>query len=246
MLCKKCGKEIQEDTKFCPNCGTKVEKKEETLEDILSGSVKPSEGYPASGTIQAVGGQPTAGSLNANVRVSTVEQNEARQIEALKKYDVDKWFTEKVSAKDTNRPQLQAMIDFAREGDTIYIHDFSRLARSTADLLKLVEQLQAKGVHLVSNKENIDTSTPTGRLMLTMIGAINEFERCNLLERQREGIAIAKAQGKFKGRKEVKADDFAAQYQRYLNRELNKAQLAKTLGISRPTLDKLIRQHTTA
>lgn len=182
----------------------------------------------------------------AYVRVSTVEQNEARQIEALKKYDVDKWFTEKVSAKDTNRPQLQAMIDFAREGDTIYIHDFSRLARSTADLLKLVEQLQAKGVHLVSNKENIDTSTPTGRLMLTMIGAINEFERCNLLERQREGIAIAKAQGKFKGRKEVKADDFAAQYQRYLNRELNKAQLAKTLGISRPTLDKLIRQHTTA
>ena len=122
----------------------------------------------------------------AYVRVSTVEQNEARQIEALKKYDVDKWFTEKVSAKDTNRPQLQAMIDFAREGDTIYIHDFSRLARSTADLLKLVEQLQAKGVHLVSNKENIDTSTPTGRLMLTMIGAINEFERCNLLERQRE------------------------------------------------------------
>lgn len=113
----------------------------------------------------------------AYVRVSTVEQNEARQIEALKKYDVDKWFTEKVSAKDTNRPQLQAMIDFAREGDTIYIHDFSRLARSTADLLKLVEQLQAKGVHLVSNKENIDTSTPTGRLMLTMIGAINEFER---------------------------------------------------------------------
>ena len=129
----------------------------------------------------------------AYVRVSTVEQNEARQIEALKKYDVDKWFTEKVSAKDTNRPQLQAMIDFAREGDTIYIHDFSRLARSTADLLKLVEQLQAKGVHLVSNKENIDTSTPTGRLMLTMIGAINEFERCNLLERQREGYRHCKS-----------------------------------------------------
>ena len=121
-----------------------------------------------------------------------------------------------------------------------------RLLALPEDLLKLVEQLQAKGVHLVSNKENIDTSTPTGRLMLTMIGAINEFERCNLLERQREGIAIAKAQGKFKGRKEVKADDFAAQYQRYLNRELNKAQLAKTLGISRPTLDKMIRQHTTA
>ena len=107
-------------------------------------------------------------------------------------------------------------------------------------------ETQPQDVQKVFGKENIDTSTPTGRLMLTMIGAINEFERCNLLERQREGIAIAKAQGKFKGRKEVKADDFAAQYQRYLNRELNKAQLAKTLGISRPTLDKLIRQHTTA
>ena len=179
----------------------------------------------------------------AYVRVSTVEQNEARQIEALKKYDVDKWFTEKVSAKDTNRPQLQAMIDFAREGDTIYIHDFSRLARSTADLLKLVEQLQAKGVHLVSNKENIDTSTPTGRLMLTMIGAINEFERMNLLERQREGIALAVQEGKYKGRKEVRIENFASHYERYMRREVNKAQLAKELNISRPTLDKLFREH---
>ena len=102
------------------------------------------------------------------VRVSTVEQNEQRQIEAMHKYDIEKWFTEKVSAKDTNRPQLQAMLDFAREGDTIYIHDFSRLARSTRDLLDIVEQLNKKGVHLVSNKENIDTSTPTGKLMLTI------------------------------------------------------------------------------
>lgn len=140
----------------------------------------------------------------AYVRVSTVEQNEARQIEALKKYGIDKWFTEKVSAKDTNRPQLQAMLEFAREGDTVYIHDFSRLARSTSDLLKMVELLQAKGVHLVSNKESIDTSTPTGKLMLTMLGAIYEFERTNLLERQREGVAIAKTQGKYKGRKEIK------------------------------------------
>lgn len=182
----------------------------------------------------------------AYVRVSTVEQNEARQIEALKKYGIDKWFTEKVSAKDTNRPQLQAMLEFAREGDTVYIHDFSRLARSTSDLLKMVELLQAKGVHLVSNKESIDTSTPTGKLMLTMLGAIYEFERTNLLERQREGVAIAKSQGKYKGRKEVKIDDFGAQYQRYLNRELSKVQLAKELNISRPTLDKLIREYTAA
>lgn len=182
----------------------------------------------------------------AYVRVSTVEQNEARQIEALKKYGIDKWFTEKVSAKDTNRPQQQAMLEFAREGDTVYIHDFSRLARSTSDLLKMVELLQAKGVHLVSNKESIDTSTPTGKLMLTMLGAIYEFERTNLLERQREGVAIAKSQGKYKGRKEIKIDDFGAQYQRYLNRELSKVQLAKELNISRPTLDKLIREYTAA
>ena len=91
------------------------------------------------------------------------------------------------------------MLEFAREGDIIYIHDFSRLARSTKDLLDIVEQLNNKGIHLVSNKENIDSSTPTGKLMLTMIGAIAEFERQNLLERQKEGIAIAKEQGKFKG-----------------------------------------------
>lgn len=182
----------------------------------------------------------------AYVRVSTVEQNEARQVEALKKYGIDKWFTEKVSAKDTNRPQLQAMLEFTREGDTVYIHDFSRLARSTSDLLKMVELLQNKGVHLVSNKESIDTSTPTGKLMLTMLGAIYEFERTNLLERQREGVAIAKTQGKYKGRKEIKIDDFGAQYQKYLNRELSKVQLAKALHISRPTLDKLVREYTAA
>ena len=179
----------------------------------------------------------------AYVRVSTVEQNEARQTEALSKYNIDKWFTEKVSARDTKRPQLKAMLEFAREGDTIYIHDFSRLARSTSDLLKIVEELKAKNIHLVSNKENIDTSNATGRLMLTMIGAINEFERTNLLERQREGIAIAKRQGKYKGRKEVNIPDFNKHYERYMKREVNKAQLAKELKISRPTLDKLIKSY---
>lgn len=84
----------------------------------------------------------------AYVRVSTVEQNEARQIEALEKYSIEKWFTEKVSAKDTNRPQLKQMLDFAREGDTIYIHDFSRLARSTKDLLDIVETSKAKAYTL--------------------------------------------------------------------------------------------------
>ena len=135
------------------------------------------------------------------------------------------------------------MLDWVKEGDTLVVHDFSRLARSTKDLLNIVEQLEKKKVDLISTKENIDTSTPTGKLMLTMIGAINEFERANLLERQREGIAIAKSLGKYKGRKEVKVDNFEAYYSKYLNRELNKTQLAKELGISRPTLDKLIKEY---
>ena len=180
----------------------------------------------------------------AYVRVSTAEQNEARQIEALEKHGIEKWYTEKVSAKNTNRPKLNEMLDFVREGDTVYIHDFSRLARSTKDLLDIVDQLNAKRVHLVSNKESIDTSTPTGKLMLTMIGAIAEFERTNLLERQREGIVIAKQNGVYKGRRPKKVnDEFTIQYRRYLQRELNKKELASILGISRPTLDKLIREY---
>ena len=159
----------------------------------------------------------------AYVRVSTVEQNEARQTEALEKHNIEKWFIEKVSGKDMNRPELQNLLDFVREGDTVYVHDFSRLARSTKDLLEIVERLNKKGVHLVSNKENVDSSTPTGKLMLTMIGAIAEFERQNLLDRQQEGIAIAKREGKYKGRKpvEVNTDAFKVQYNRYLSREIS-------------------------
>jgi DNA invertase Pin-like site-specific DNA recombinase len=179
----------------------------------------------------------------AYVRVSSVDQNEARQVEALERHGIDKWYTEKVSAKDTARPQLQEMLDYVREGDTVYIHEFSRLARSTADLLRLVEVLNDRGVHLVSNKECLDTNTATGRLMLTMIAAINEFERANLLERQREGIAIAVREGKYKGRKAVTVPDFEKHYNRYMKREVSKAQLARELKISRPTLDNLIAQH---
>ena len=179
----------------------------------------------------------------AYVRVSTVEQNDSRQREALERHNIDKWFCEKVSGKDTNRTKLKEMLEFAREGDTIYIHDFSRIARSTKDLLSIVEMLNEKKINLVSNKENIDTSTPTGKLMLTMIGAINEFERMNLLERQREGIEIAKKEGKYKGRKEVKIEGFENHYQRYMRREVSKAQLARELEISRPTLDKLFREY---
>lgn len=179
----------------------------------------------------------------AYIRVSTVEQNEQRQIEAMQKYNIEKWFTEKVSAKDTNRPKLQEMLEFAREGDTVHIHDFSRLARSTKDLLDIVEKLNNRGIHLVSNKENIDTSTPTGKLMLTMIGAIAEFERQNLLDRQREGIAIAKRNGVYTGGKRKIVIGFTDGYSRYKARKITKSALAKELNISRPTLDKLIKEY---
>jgi DNA invertase Pin-like site-specific DNA recombinase len=180
----------------------------------------------------------------AYVRVSTVEQNEERQKQALSKHGIDKWFEEKVSAKDTNRPQLQAMLDFAREGDTIYIHDFSRLARSTTDLLQIVEQLQAKGIHLVSNKENIDTSTPTGKLMLTMIGAINEFERTNLKERQAEGIAIAKEKGAYKGRKEIaRPSNWEEVYNQWKQREITGTKAMEQLGLKRNTFYKLVKEY---
>lgn len=179
----------------------------------------------------------------AYIRVSTVEQNEQRQVEAMKRHNIEKWYIEKVSAKDTNRPKLREMLNFVREGDTVHIHDFSRLARSTKDLLDIVELLNEKGVHLVSNKENFDTATPTGKLMLTLIGAIAEFERQNLLDRQREGIAIAKREGKYKGGKRKQVKGFQEGYTRYKARKVTKTALAQELKISRPTLDKLIKEY---
>ena len=181
----------------------------------------------------------------AYVRVSTADQNEARQIEALKKYNIEKWFIEKISGKDMNRPKLQELLDYAREGDIVYVEDFSRLARSTKDLLELVETLQSQNIELVSMKENLDTSTPTGKLMLTMIAAINEFERANILERQREGIELAKERGAYKGRKPIDIDSsiFNREYARYEKREINKSELATILGITRPTLNKMIKDN---
>lgn len=180
------------------------------------------------------------------VRVSTVEQNEARQIEGLEKYGIGRWYIEKISGKNTDRPKLQEMISELQSGDTVYIHDFSRLARSTSDLLKLVEELNEKGIHLVSSKENIDTSTPTGKLMLTMIGAINEFERTNMLERQKEGIAIAKREGKYKncGRKKKDlADGYEDLIHRYVDGDITKVQLAVMLNVSRPTLNRILEEY---
>ena len=177
------------------------------------------------------------------VRVSTVEQNEERQIEGLKQYGIDKWFTEKVSGKDTNRPQLKTMIEFAREGDTIFVWDFSRLSRSVKDLLNIVDQLQTKKIYLRSIKENLDTSTPTGMLMLTMIGAINQFERANLLERQKEGIKIAKDKGKYKGRKKINyPTNWQEIYDKWKHREITGATAMQELKLKRNTFYKLIKE----
>ena len=178
----------------------------------------------------------------AYVRVSTEEQNEERQKEALKKFNIEKWFEEKVSAKDANRPKLQELLDFVREGDVVYVHDLSRLARSTFDLLTISKTLQEKGVDLVSNKENVDTTTPAGRLLFTMIGAIAEFERDVILERQREGIALAKKAGKYKGRKRKVIPDIAKYYELFMNRKMTKVQIMKELKVSRTVLDRCLAE----
>ena len=179
----------------------------------------------------------------AYVRVSTVEQNEARQREALGKYNIDKWFIEKASGKDMNRPKLQEMLEYVREDDTIYVLEFSRLGRSTADLLSIVQKIEEAGAKFVSTKENFYTSTPTGRLQMTMMAAIAEFERAMILERQREGIAIAKSEGKYKGRKAVSVPNIGEYYSKYMRRDGTKTSIAGEIGISRTTLAKLFKQY---
>lgn len=177
----------------------------------------------------------------AYCRVSTIEQNLDRQLEAMKKYDIpaENYFTEKVSGKNTDRPELQRLLATVKEGDTIHIHDFSRLSRSTSDLLTIVETLTTKGVHLVSNKENLDSSTPTGKLMLTMIGAINEFERVNLLERQREGIVEAKKRNAF-GKKDIDRNLLKELKEKVANNLISVKDAASMLGISRQYWYRLV------
>ena len=137
------------------------------------------------------------------IRVSTEHQETARQQEIMCDYQVDRIFSEKLSGANTDRPQLRAMLDYVREGDTLYIESISRLGRSTKDLLNIIDTLTEKGVTLISHKEKIDTDTPTGKFMLTVFAALSQLEREQLKQRQREGIEIAKAQGKYTGRKPI-------------------------------------------
>lgn len=140
-------------------------------------------------------------------RVSTVEQNEARQLALAESIGAEKVFLDKQSGKNTDRPGLKEMLAFVREGDTLMVESISRLARSTRDLLAIVDELTSKGVAFVSQKESIDTSTPQGKFMLTVFAAMAELERANIRQRQAEGIAIAQAEGRYKGRPRIKIDD---------------------------------------
>ena len=178
------------------------------------------------------------------IRVSTIEQNPDRQYSDLKKYKIDKFFEEHASGKNTERPVLNEMLNFIREGDTLFIESFSRLARNTADLLNIIETLKNKNVKIISQKENLDTGSPPGKMMITMIGAIATFERELILERQKEGIAIAKAAGKYKGRKKILPPaNFETLYSLYLNRQIpTKKEFAKKCNVSLPVLERFIKE----
>lgn len=179
----------------------------------------------------------------AYIRVSTKEQNIDRQIAEMERYDIEKFFIEKQSGKNMDRAQLNEMLGFVREGDVVYVSEFSRLARSTKDLLDIIDTLTTKGVKVISLKESLDTSTATGTLMLTVIAAIATFERQIMLERQRDGIAIAKEKGKFKKDPiTVKDDVWEPVYADYLARRLSKAGMCKRLNISRPTLNRILKE----
>ena len=177
------------------------------------------------------------------IRVSAIDQNTERQEVALKELKVDKIFTEKLSGKNTNRPDLHRMLDYVREGDTLYIESISRLARSTKDLLSLVQTLQEKGVDLVSLKENIDTTTPQGRFILTIFGALSELERENILQRQREGIEIAKQNGKVLGRPIIESPkDWDKIITLWKRGEITAVESMKRLNLTKATFYRRVKQ----
>lgn len=178
------------------------------------------------------------------VRVSTEEQNEARQLVALKERGVEKIYTDKQSGKNADRAQLQEMLSFCREGDTIITESISRIARSVSDLLRIVEQLKAKNVIFISLKESIDTDTPQGRFMLTVFGAMAELERENILQRQKEGIAIAKAEGKYRGRKPIEIDEkaFKGICAKWRAGEITAVEAAKRAGLTKSTFYRRVNE----
>ena len=179
------------------------------------------------------------------VRVSTAEQNTIRQEKLMEELGVERIYTDKASGKNKDRPELNNMLDFVREGDTVIVESFSRFARSTKDLLDLVDKLHRKGVEFISKKESIDTSTPQGKFMLTVFGALAELEREQILQRQAEGIAAAKEAGKYKGRKPIEVDEtlFIEQYRAWKNGETAPKFICKKLGISHATFYRRVKDY---
>jgi DNA invertase Pin-like site-specific DNA recombinase len=178
------------------------------------------------------------------VRVSSIDQNEARQVEAMADLHIDKMFIDKASGKNTQRPQLQAALDYLRDGDVLVVHSMDRLARNMRDLQNIVGELNAKNIAVEFVKENLNFTgedAPMSKLMLSILGGVAEFERSIIRERQREGIAVAKGKGAYRGRKcALSADQVAEIRTRAAAREAKTA-LAKEFNVSRETLYQALR-----
>ncbi|WKG13604.1 recombinase family protein (plasmid) [Nocardia sp. PE-7] len=175
------------------------------------------------------------------IRVSTLDQNTIRQLDGI---DVERTFVDKASGKDATRPALEEMLGFVRVGDTVVVHSMDRLARNLDDLRGLVRTLTAKGVRVEFVKESLTFTgedTPMATLLLSMMGAFAEFERSLILERQREGIAAAKARGAYKGRKPALAAEQITQLRDRAAAGEPKSKLANDFGISRETVYAYLR-----
>jgi DNA invertase Pin-like site-specific DNA recombinase len=175
------------------------------------------------------------------VRVSSFDQNPERQLEHVQ---VDKLFTDKASGKDTQRPELDALLSFVREGDAVVVHSMDRLARNLDDLRRLVQRLTKRGVRIEFVKESLTFTgedSPLANLMLSVMGAFAEFERALIRERQREGIALAKQRGAYRGRKKALSPDQVADLRKRADAGEQKATLAREFGISRETLYQYLR-----
>ena len=176
------------------------------------------------------------------IRGSTQEQNTIRQEVLMVQLGVEQVFIDRMSGKNTQRPELKAMLEFVRRGDVVIVESISRFARNTRDLLELVEQLTAKGIEFVSKKEAIDTSTPTGKFMLTVFGAVAELERGYLLQRQKEGIAIAKQQGKYKGRKPTEYPELIPVTVQWRAGKITAVEAMRRLGMSSSTFYRKVKE----
>lgn len=176
------------------------------------------------------------------IRISTVGQNTARQEVLMQELGVEKVFIDRMSGKNRDRPQLKEMMAFVRHGDTVIVESISRFARNTRDLLDLVEQLTKKGVEFVSRKENIDTTTPTGKFMLTIFGAVAELEREYILQRQAEGIAIAKEKGVYKGRQRIVRPEFESVVKLWRDGKLTAADAIRRLDMTPSTFYRRVKE----